>query len=49
MNHSAPDRTATAAGYGDSLDYVTIRIGGQLLGLPIASVQPGVASSGHPA
>lgn len=39
MNHSAPDRTATAAGYGDSLDYVTIRIGGQLLGLPIASVQ----------
>ncbi|MFJ5368761.1 chemotaxis protein CheW [Bosea sp. CER48] len=28
-----------AAGFGDSLDYVTIRIGEQLLGLPIGRVQ----------
>jgi purine-binding chemotaxis protein CheW len=28
-----------ASGFGDSLDYVTIRIGEQLLGLPISRVQ----------
>ena len=28
-----------ATGFGDSLDYVTIRVGEQLLGLPISRVQ----------
>ena len=31
--------SATAPGFGNSLDYVTIRIGDQLLGLPIGRVQ----------
>ena len=30
---------SSASGFGDSLDYVTIRIGEQLLGLPIGRVQ----------
>ncbi|MCO5091573.1 chemotaxis protein CheW [Bosea sp. (in: a-proteobacteria)] len=32
-------RTPVAPGFGDSLDYVTIRVGEQLLGLPIGRVQ----------
>lgn len=40
MMASEPQPPAPAApGFGDSLDYVTIRIGEQLLGLPIGRVQ----------
>lgn len=39
MTHPAPEPHAAATGFSDSLDYVTIRIGEQLLGLPIANVQ----------
>lgn len=40
MMASEPQTPAPAApGFGDSLDYVTIRIGEQLLGLPIGRVQ----------
>lgn len=35
QNDSEPD----LAGFEDSLDYVTVTVGGQLLGLPIARVQ----------
>lgn len=37
---SEPQTLASATpGFGDSLDYVTIRVGEQLLGLPIGRVQ----------
>ena len=40
MIASEPQASAPAApGFGDSLDYVTIRVGEQLLGLPIGRVQ----------
>lgn len=41
MTLPSPDRASAthAASFGDSLDYVTIRIGEQLLGLPIGRVQ----------
>ncbi len=40
MMSSEPQTPVPAApGFGDSLDYVTIRIGEQLLGLPIGRVQ----------
>lgn len=40
MTSSKPQTPAPAtSGFGDSLDYVTIRIGEQLLGLPIGRVQ----------
>ncbi|CAH1672875.1 Positive regulator of CheA protein activity (CheW) [Hyphomicrobiales bacterium] len=41
MTGPAPDRalSVSPAGFGDSLDYVTVRIGEQLLGLPIGRVQ----------
>ncbi|MGO4404294.1 chemotaxis protein CheW [Bosea sp. RAF48] len=41
MTLPGPDKAqqAASAGFGDSLDYVTIRIGEQLLGLPIGRVQ----------
>ena len=40
MMSNAPQASMPAAsGFGDSLDYVTIRVGEQLLGLPIGRVQ----------
>lgn len=41
MTLPAPDHDhqTSTAGFGDSLDYVTVRIGEQLLGLPIGRVQ----------
>ncbi|RYE35157.1 MAG: chemotaxis protein CheW [Hyphomicrobiales bacterium] len=36
---SSEPQAPTAPGFGDSLDYVTIRVGEQLLGLPIGRVQ----------
>lgn len=40
MSSSAsPPPVPTAPGFGESLDYVTIRVGEQLLGLPIGRVQ----------
>jgi purine-binding chemotaxis protein CheW len=41
MNDLPPHDTpsASAQGFGNSLDYVTVRIGDQLLGLPIGRVQ----------
>ena len=39
MMSSEQQAPSSASGFGDSLDYVTIRIGEQLLGLPIGRVQ----------
>lgn len=39
MPNPPPAPMPTSTGFGDSLDYVTIRVGEQLLGLPIGRVQ----------